>query len=187
MTNPIEQTEIRRRAQEAKEYLIAQIVREAQLENVALSDVERKMLYFTECVETIPDIWEVSAKFDEECNTAEYEAKIAALSENTQKRVGEESPEGAERWLNAVRDLSKEDHYLLVMVGRVRPSYDSLKLFATAIVVIVIFTAIFLGRDYLLKMKLLPAWVRRIPASMLGVAGVFAWYAIQQARLSFRK
>lgn len=187
MTSPIEQAEIRRRAQDAKEYLIAEIVREAQLENVALSEIERKMLYFTEAVESLPDIYDVAAKFDEECNATEYEAKIKSLSKNAGNRVKKESPDGAERWKNAVRDLSKEDHYLLIMVEQVRPSYDSLKLFAAAITVILIFMAIFLGRDYLLEKCLLPAWVGHIPAGMLGIAGVFAWYAIQIKRLSARK
>ena len=66
MTNPIEQTETRRRAQEAKEYLIAQVVEEAQRENITLSEVERKMLHFTELYETIPDIQEVREQFDRE-------------------------------------------------------------------------------------------------------------------------
>ena len=33
---------------EAKEFLISELVAEAQRENVPLSEVERKMLYFTE-------------------------------------------------------------------------------------------------------------------------------------------
>ena len=71
MISPIEQAEIRRRAQDAKEYLIAEIVREAQLENVTLSEIERKMLYFTEQVESLPDIYDVAAKFDNECDATE--------------------------------------------------------------------------------------------------------------------
>ena len=35
-------------AREAKEYLIAQIVAEAEREHVPVSEVERKMMYFTE-------------------------------------------------------------------------------------------------------------------------------------------
>jgi hypothetical protein len=41
---------------QAKEFLISEIIAEAQRENVALSDVERKMLYFTETGWTLPDI-----------------------------------------------------------------------------------------------------------------------------------
>jgi len=35
-------------SRDAKEFLIARIVREAQIEGVPLSEIERKMLYFSE-------------------------------------------------------------------------------------------------------------------------------------------
>ena len=41
---------------EAKEFLISELVAEAQRENVPLSDIERKMLYFTESGWTLADI-----------------------------------------------------------------------------------------------------------------------------------
>ena len=62
MVNAAIAAERRVRAQRAKEFLISQIVEEAQRENVPLSEVERKMLYFTETEETLPDIYEVSAQ-----------------------------------------------------------------------------------------------------------------------------
>jgi hypothetical protein len=40
-------------SRDAKEFLIARIVREAQIEGVPLSEVERKMLYFDETVDTM--------------------------------------------------------------------------------------------------------------------------------------
>lgn len=116
MTSPIEQTETRRRAQEAKEYLIAQVVEEARQENVQLSDVERKILHFTELYETIPDIQEVSDQFDRECDRIEYEAKIAGLLKSARERVEKESTDGAQQWKQAEKDLRNEDHYLIVMI-----------------------------------------------------------------------
>ena len=47
-------------AREAKEFLVAKIAEEAQREGVPLSEVERKMLYFTETAWTLPDIMEVN-------------------------------------------------------------------------------------------------------------------------------
>ena len=64
---------------EAKEFLVSQIVEEAQRENIPLSEVERKMLYFTESGWTLPDIMKVSEDFDRENDQAEYERKIAKL------------------------------------------------------------------------------------------------------------
>ena len=58
------------RAQQAKEFLISQIIEQARRENVSLSEVEQKMLYFTEAEETLPDIYEVNEQFERE--TAPY-------------------------------------------------------------------------------------------------------------------
>jgi hypothetical protein len=51
---------------EAQEFLISQIVEEAQRDAIPLSEVERKMLYFTESGWTLPDITKVSEDFDRE-------------------------------------------------------------------------------------------------------------------------
>jgi hypothetical protein len=104
------------RAQQAKEFLISQVVEEAERENVSLSEVERKMLYFTEAEETLPDIYEVNDQFEREYDDSAYEKKIAGLLRNAYRRNRRESPEGANRWKQAIADLRKEDHYLLVMV-----------------------------------------------------------------------
>lgn len=47
---------------EAKEFLISELVAEAQRENVPLSEIERKMLYFTESGWTLPDMMKVSER-----------------------------------------------------------------------------------------------------------------------------
>lgn len=82
-------------AREAKEYLVSRIVDEAQREGVALSEVERKMLYFTETAWTLPDIMEVSDEFDRDYDQNEYEKKIAGLIKNLVKRDREENSEEA--------------------------------------------------------------------------------------------
>lgn len=102
-------------AREAKEFLVARIVAEAQREEVPLSEVERKMLYFTETAWTLPDIMEVNEQFDREYNAAEYEKKIAGLIRKARKRARKEDKKEFDEWSAAVRRLSKEDHYLLVM------------------------------------------------------------------------
>ena len=49
---------------DAKEFLVSRIVTEAQREGIALSEIERKMLYFSETASTLPDIADVSDAFD---------------------------------------------------------------------------------------------------------------------------
>ena len=102
-------------AREAKEFLISRIVAEAQRENVPLSEIERKMLYFSETAWTLPDIMEVTDEFDRQYNQAEYENKISRLIRNETKRL-RDNPEDFSSWINAARKLKKEDHYLSVMI-----------------------------------------------------------------------
>jgi hypothetical protein len=105
-------------AREAKEFLVSRIVDEAQREGVSLSEVERKMLYFTETGWTLPNIMEVSDEFNRDYDQNEYEKKIASLIKSAVKRNRKENSEEAESWRNAVRKLSNEDHYILVMIGQ---------------------------------------------------------------------
>ena len=52
-------------AREAKEFLISRIVDQAQRDGVPLSEVERKMLYFSETGWTLPDIMSVNEASDD--------------------------------------------------------------------------------------------------------------------------
>src|SRR5437867_1525312 len=124
-------------AREAKEYLVSRIVEEAGSENVPLSELERKMLYFSETHWTLPDMMEVYEEFDREYDQDEYEKKITLLARNVVKHDLSESPEKYEAWRAAVRVLEKEDHYILVAIdvplagnaiATPRPRWDQLKL-----------------------------------------------------------
>ncbi len=118
MTPNSNSDERRLRAQQGKEFLISQIVEEAQRENIPLSELERKMLYFTETQESLPDIHDVNDQFEREYDTGEYEKKIAGLIRRSYRRARRESSENKNHWKQAVADLRKEDHYLLVMVDQ---------------------------------------------------------------------
>ena len=136
---------------EAKEFLISQIVDEAQRGNVPLSDVERKMLYFTESGWTLPDIMKVNEDFDREYNKDKYEHKIAKLVTQADKRIRNGVRDDYDKWWAAIRFLEREDHYILVMIRQagLRPRGDQLRLFATGLgIVTVILIAIFLSIRY---------------------------------------
>jgi hypothetical protein len=139
---------------EAKEFLVAKIVEEASHERVQLSDVERKMLYFTETAWTLPDIMEVNDEFDRDYDREEYENKIARLIQRAGRRARKSSKEEYAALWAAVRRLKKEDHYILVMVKRsgLRPPGDRLRLWETGIAIVgaftlAIFVALKLGVD----------------------------------------
>src|ERR1700733_7200714 len=102
---------------EAKEFLISRIVAEAQRENVSLSEVELKILYFTESGSTVPDTTAVSEHFDSEYSQNEYEHKIARLIRNAAKHDRKESRDEYGTWWDAIHFLRREDHYISVLIG----------------------------------------------------------------------
>lgn len=133
---------------DAKEFLVSRIVTEAHRENVLLSEVERKMLYFSETAWTLTDIAEVNDAFDRVCDPAAYERKIASLIRKLCANARADNKDEFDAWTEAVRVLRKEDHYLLVMIDAAgssgRPRRDFWKLLATAFVIVCVFVVIVL-------------------------------------------
>ncbi|MGD0569723.1 MAG: hypothetical protein ABSA78_15090 [Candidatus Sulfotelmatobacter sp.] len=107
----------------AKQFLISRVIEEAEVEQVNLSDVEKKMLYFTEVSPSLPDIYEVNAEFERDYNSDEYEAKVVSLLRNARERDRRESSSKEQTWKDVLDALRKEDHYILVMVYRAFPEY----------------------------------------------------------------
>jgi len=65
---------------EAKDFLVRQTAEQAALENVPLSDLEKRMVYFTETDECPEDPIALNDAFEAEYDTAEYEAKSRGSS-----------------------------------------------------------------------------------------------------------
>jgi hypothetical protein len=101
---------------DAKEFLVGGIVAEAERLSVPLSEIEKKMLYFSEIAWTLPDIWEVNAAFDRDYDQAEYEQKIAKLIRSLRAEARKRNTRELAAWEEAVHVLRQEDHYLLVMI-----------------------------------------------------------------------
>jgi hypothetical protein len=131
--------------------LISRIVAEAQRENIPLSEVERKMLYFTESGWTLPDMTAVYEDFDRDYSQNKYEKKIAKLIRKAAKHDYRESREEYDAWWSAIRFLKREVHYISVMIGiaGLRPAGDQLRLFGTALAVVICFMLVlFLSIKY---------------------------------------
>jgi hypothetical protein len=126
-------------ARDAKEFLVSRIVEESQREGVPLSEVERKMMYFSETGWTLPDISEVNETFDRDYDQGEYEQKIGKLVRNLCADARGNSREQFDAWTAAVKILRREDHYLLVLIDAGQPSSFSprrlLKLMAVAVAI----------------------------------------------------
>ncbi|MGP0076579.1 MAG: hypothetical protein ACLPWF_32085 [Bryobacteraceae bacterium] len=129
-------------SRDAKEFIVSRIVVEAQRQNVPLSEVERKMLYFSETAWTLPDIAAVSGTFDRKCDQKEYVNLVRDFC--VYARADARSDFDA--WNEAVRTLSHEDHYVRSLIGvatpPVRPRGDLVRLLVIASTIVGVFVAI---------------------------------------------
>jgi hypothetical protein len=127
----------------AKEFLASRIVEQAQREGVPLSQIERKMLFFSEVGWTLPDMIDVSDAFDREYDQDDYEEKITGLIERFDKRIRSENPAEYDDWCAAIRFLKRRDHYINVMISqalpRPRPRGDRMKLWLTGFAIVAVF------------------------------------------------
>jgi hypothetical protein len=141
----------------AKDYLVQQTVEQAALEHVPLTDLETRMMYFTEsdpasCADPIA----LNDEFEQEYEMPEYEAKMSRLLHHAYKRLKQEDPEKLREWNEAMRVLHKGDHYILVLCDTEpptapgdRPPHDSLKLLGTGLLVAAgLVAASFLAAQY---------------------------------------
>ena len=110
---------------EAKDFLVQQTAEQAALENVPLSDLEKRMMYFTETDECPEDPIALNDAFEAEYDTDEYEKKVSRLLRQACARLKKENPSSARRWDEAVQELSKGDHYVLLFLDDALIGYTS--------------------------------------------------------------
>jgi hypothetical protein len=173
------------RAREAKDLLVAQTAEQAALEGVPLSDLEKRMMYFTETDECPEDPIALNDAFEAEYDTDEYEAKISKLMHHAHSRIQKENPEAARQWNEAMRGLSKGDHYILILCGggfnavqvspTEHPPHDSLKLLLAGLfLVAIVMSVMFLGAHYGIGWKSgpkttssMPKWLQQVLLTLL--------------------
>jgi hypothetical protein len=133
---------------EALDFIASQIADQAQRDAVPLSEVERKMLYFSETASTLPDILEVSDEFDRDYDQGAYEKKISQLIKKAVSSARKQQDQRFKEWAEAIRLLSKEDRFLLVMVRQARlgaafrPRRVLWRLWGTVVVGLTLFVAL---------------------------------------------
>lgn len=125
---------------DAKEFVIARILSTAQAEGVSLSEVERKMLYFSESAWTLPDMAKTAEVFDRDYDQFAYEQKIGRLARKFGAEARKTNRDDLDSWEEAVRTIRTEDHYLLVLIqGGLAPTdsriADRIKLVAVAFLI----------------------------------------------------
>lgn len=187
---------------EAKDFLVQQTAEQAALENVPLSDLEKRMMYFTETDECPEDPIALNDAFEAEYDNDEYEAKVSKLMHHAHSRLKKENPEAARKWKEAIRQLSKGDHYILVLCNEglyrmtgtstERPPHDSLKLLGASILLAATLVGLaFLGDHYGVfsgggskgaykapsgTYTLMPLWLQRFLSFL--IVGGYLYYVI---------
>ena len=177
---------------EAKDFLVQQTAQQASMESVPLSNLEKRMMYFTESADAVEDSIKLNEEFEAEFDTSEYEAKISSLLHHAYDRIKKENPETTREWDEAVRELRKGDHYILVLLdlksSLERPPHDSLKLFGTALLVIVLGFALMFGYSAVANhfgfhwksgpntSSSIPVWAQR--SLLATIVGGYVYYVI---------
>jgi len=116
LLRPMVRPTIRRmQVREAKDFLVQETAKQASIEGVALSELEKRMMYFTESGYVPEDPVALNEEFEAQYDTDEYEAKIAKLLQHAYERAGKENDATLRQFDAAIRSLRRGDHYLLVM------------------------------------------------------------------------
>jgi len=131
-----------RTIREAKEYLIHLILAQADRDATPLSDIERKMLYFSESGWTLPDMMAISQEFDQTHDQNKYERKIGQIIQRLHNSIHTKRDE--DDWDEAVKYLREEDHYLLVLIDGAgysgkRSRWDTVRLVLAGVAVVALY------------------------------------------------
>ena len=100
-------------AESAKEFLISKVLQQADEDGILLSELERRMLSFSEGTAS-PDDIEAAEQFDIEYDSDAYEATVARLLRRAYQRDAKLGQ--GHLWRAAVRALRSEDWYIVAML-----------------------------------------------------------------------
>jgi hypothetical protein len=109
------------RVREAKDFLVQQTVEQASLESIPFSDLEKRVMYFTESGEMSEDPFELKDAFEAEYDATVYAANVSTLMAHAYARLKKEDSSLARIWNEAIQELHKRDHSLFVLWGHPNP------------------------------------------------------------------
>jgi hypothetical protein len=99
----------------AKQFLLSKVLEQAQRDGVSFSEIEKRMLLFSEQSASDGDL-QAEREFDAECDDQQYEAKITRLFRRAYAHDKKNLDENS--WKEALDALSEADVYALVMVDQ---------------------------------------------------------------------
>jgi hypothetical protein len=102
-------------SRQAKDFLVQQVTKQAAFEREPLSDLETRMMYFTESdPSSCADPFTLNDEFEAQYDESEYEGKISGLLQRAYEGLDDQKQK--DFWGDAVSELRKGDHYLLVLL-----------------------------------------------------------------------
>jgi len=175
---------------EAKDFLVQQTIEQAAIEKIPFSDLEKRMMYFTESGECPEDPIELNNAFEAEYDTTQYETKTAKLMAHVYRRLKKDDSSYLRTWDEAIKHLREGDHYILVLWdlrnSAERPPFDNLKLLGSALLLIIFMMALIFGWQWFASHyhihwnpgptvhRSIPPWLGRLLlAALLGVYGYY--------------
>lgn len=99
----------------AKQFLLSKLSTQATHDNVILDEIEKTMFVFSESSGTV-DI-KAQEAFDKKYDSNAYESKVTKLLRKSYAR-DKRTKEGKSEWSDALKALSNEDFYGLVMIDQ---------------------------------------------------------------------
>jgi len=165
-------------AGEAREFLMTRLTEQAMLERTPLSDVERRILTFSES-DPEADFAALDA-FNENHNTEEFETRVIQLVRRAYRFDSNRG--GTEGWKEALRVLKRADFYLIGIIERKGFWSDPPKTNPSLvhIVALVLFTFLFILDRFLSP--------RRITGlKELSFFGLCVWFVATVAYITWQK
>lgn len=178
---------------EAKDFLVQQTAEQALLEGIPLSDLEKRMMYFTESEDAVEDPVVLNDEFEAKYSVDAYETKISALLRHAHSRL-QTDQSAIESWNASIRELERGDHYLLVLLSHAGPSNASklatrtiLFLLVGAMLLVVLFVAFSYfdnggGRYWKPASGVhaaMPVWMR--PAILASLLAIYLYFGVLPA------
>ena len=138
------------KSRQAKDFLVQQASEQAALESVQLSDLEKRMMYFTESDSSCENPAALNEEFEAQDDTEEYETKLSELLHHAYERLKKENPEKVRNWDQSIETLRNGDHYILVLWNdnpsseptSGRSASDSLKLLGAGLLLATVFLVV---------------------------------------------
>jgi hypothetical protein len=105
-------------SREALDFLVEQTLRQVEVDGGCLTDLQKRMMYFTESEGAVENPSTLYAQFEAENDTNFYEEQMGMLLARTYDRLKRNDAHAKALWDSAIRELEKGDYYFLVLWSR---------------------------------------------------------------------